>query len=147
MSEMDAAFAPEMAVLHPDSTTKPFWDACRERQLVYPECASCATVRMPPASVCPKCGSSPLTWKSATGLGTVYSFTIARHSFHVKVDDFLPYVIAVIALDDAPVRLISNVLFASPEDMHVGLPVSVVWDEAKPGVVIPRFRPRSRSGQ
>jgi uncharacterized protein len=144
---METVFAPEMAALHPDSTTKPFWDACLDRQLVYPECESCATVRMPPASVCPKCGSSPLVWKPATGLGTVYSFTVARHSFHVMVDDFLPYVIAVIALDDVPVRLISNVLGISPEDMHVGLPVSVVWDEAKPGVVIPRFQPRLESDQ
>jgi len=139
---MEVAFAPGMAVLHPDGTTQPFWDACRRHELVYAACTSCGAVRMPPASVCPACGEAPLTWNPATGLGSVYSFTIARQSFHAQIDDYVPYVIAVIALDDALVRLISNVVSVTLEEVHIGLPVQVVWDDVSPEIVIPRFEPR-----
>src|ERR1700730_14074929 len=142
MSEPSVTFAHGMAVLHPDGTTREFWEACRQHRLVYAACASCGTARIPPASVCPTCGVSEVRWQPVSGLGTVYSFTIARHSFHQKVDDSVPYVIAVIALDDAPPRLISNVVGVDPDDVSIGLPVEVVWDDVSADVAIPRFMPR-----
>jgi uncharacterized protein len=87
-----------------------------------------------------------VSWNAVSGLGTVYSFTIARQSFHQKVDDSIPYVIAVIALDDAPTRLLSNVVGIDPDEVHIGLPVEVVWDDVSDDVAIPRFMPRRRGG-
>jgi len=143
MPDMGTSFAPDLAVLHPDTTTQAFWDAARERQLVYPQCAACATPRMPPAAVCPNCGTRPLVWKHAGGFATVYPYTISRQSFHKAVDDELPYVIALVELDDAPIRLITNIVSVDPDEVYIGMPVEVVWDEPKPGVVIPRFQPRA----
>ena len=48
----------------------------------------------------------------------------------------------VVEFDDAPgARLISNVLDVEPDAVRVGLELELVWDEPKPGVVLPRFRP------
>jgi len=30
---------------------------------------------------------------------------------------------------------------AANEDIRIGMPVEVVWEEPRPGVVLPRFRP------
>jgi uncharacterized OB-fold protein len=53
----------------------------------------------------------------------------------------VPYNVVVVEFDDAPgARLISNVLDTPPEDVHVGMELDLVWDEPRPGVVLPRFR-------
>ena len=52
----------------------------------------------------------------------------------------LPYVYAVIELAEG-VRLISNVVGIAPEDVRVGLPVGVVFEDATPEISLPRFQP------
>jgi uncharacterized OB-fold protein len=57
----------------------------------------------------------------------------------------LPFVIAVIALEDAGgVRVISNLVGVTPEELEIGLPVEVVWEDMSADLAIPRFRPLSR---
>jgi uncharacterized OB-fold protein len=51
-------------------------------------------------------------------------------------------VIAVIALEDAGgVRIISNLVDVRPEELEVGLPVELVWEDMSADLAIPRFRP------
>ena len=53
----------------------------------------------------------------------------------------LPYVVAIIALEDAGgVRMISNVVDASPDELEIGLPVELVWEDMSADLAIPRFR-------
>jgi uncharacterized OB-fold protein len=54
----------------------------------------------------------------------------------------VPYVVAIVELEDAAVRLFSNVVGIDPEEVRIGMPVEVVWDDVAPGVAVPRFRPR-----
>jgi uncharacterized OB-fold protein len=50
-------------------------------------------------------------------------------------------VIAVIVLDDSGgLRLMSNVVGAKPEEIAIGLPVELVWEDMSPDLAIPRFR-------
>jgi len=54
----------------------------------------------------------------------------------------LPYVIAVIALEDAGgVRILSNVVGANPKEIRIGMPVELVWEDMSADLAIPRFRP------
>ncbi len=133
----------EIAAIAPDADTAPFWDACRERRLVIQRCAACGLFRHPPIAGCPSCGSRSTDWVAVAGTGMVYSYTIVRHAVTPELAPHVPYNAALIALDGAPgVKLISNVVDASPEEMRIGLPVEVAWEEARPGVVLPRFRKR-----
>jgi uncharacterized OB-fold protein len=53
----------------------------------------------------------------------------------------VPYVVAVIALDEGP-RLLSNVVGIPSEQVRCDMPVRVVFDEVRDGgVVIPQFAP------
>lgn len=56
-----------------------------------------------------------------------------------------PYIVAMVELDDEPdVRLITNIVDASPDDIRVGLPVEVFFEEwGDDKVWLPLFRPVS----
>jgi hypothetical protein len=76
----------------------------------------------------------------------VYSFTIVRHPVTPELSDSVPYVVAVIELDDAPgARLFTNIVECDPDTVVIGQAVQVVWDDAADEVTIPRFAPISES--
>jgi uncharacterized OB-fold protein len=54
-------------------------------------------------------------------------------------------VIAVIALEDSGgLRLISNLVNVDPQDLEIGMPVELVWEDMSADLAIPRFRPSPR---
>ncbi|MBW2696324.1 MAG: OB-fold domain-containing protein, partial [Deltaproteobacteria bacterium] len=56
-----------------------------------------------------------------------------------------PFVVAVLALEDSGgVRIISNLVEVDPEDVEIGLPVELVWEDMSADLAIPRFRPASK---
>ena len=124
-----------------DATTLPFWQAAAEHRLVVQRCTGCGHTRLPPAPICPECRSAASDWKTVSGRGEVYTYTIVHRP--IAANQTLPFVIAVIALEGAGgVRLISNLVETPPEQVAVGLPVEVAWEDMSADLAIPRFRPR-----
>ncbi|HEX3842122.1 MAG TPA: Zn-ribbon domain-containing OB-fold protein [Acidimicrobiales bacterium] len=144
MSPRPAGALPvDLAELHPDPWTAPFWAAAAEHRLVCARCADCGTYRMPPTAFCHVCRSQELTWVELPGTGSVYTFTIVRHPVIPEVRASVPYVLAVIELDGAPgARLVANVLEVDPLAVHIGMPVTVAWDDVSDEVTVARFVPR-----
>jgi uncharacterized protein len=127
-----------LAQLNPDVHTAPFWDACRRRELRFARCRGCGRFRHPPLPGCPHCGSTATSWVQVAGRGRVFSWTVAHHVALPPLADEVPYAIVTVEFDDAPgVRLVSNLITGTP---RVGKTVELVWDEAAPDVVLPRFR-------
>ncbi|TFH25049.1 MAG: Zn-ribbon domain-containing OB-fold protein [Myxococcales bacterium] len=123
-----------------DPTTLPWWEAAAAHRLVVQRCTSCGHTRLPPAPICPECRSADSEWKEVSGRGEVYTYTIIHRP--IAADQELPYVIAVIALEDAGgVRMMSNVVDVNPDDLEVGTPVELVWEDMSADLAIPRFRP------
>lgn len=123
-----------------DTITLPWWQAAAEHRLVVQRCTSCEHTRLPPAPVCPRCRSADSDWKEVSGRGEVYTYTIVHRP--VAADQKLPFVIAVIALQDAGgVRMISNVVGVDPDDVEIGMPVELVWEDMGEDLSVPRFRP------
>ena len=75
-------------------------------------------------------------------LGTVYSFTIIRQVAHQGFEPEVPYVYAIIDLDDGA-RMISNVVNIDPTQVEVGMRVQVTFDDVTPEISIPKFEPVS----
>jgi hypothetical protein len=73
-------------------------------------------------------------------LGTVYSFTIVHHPPNPELADLVPYVVALIELDEGP-RLVSNVVGVDPERVTVNQRVQVLFDPVGLDTVLPRFTP------
>ena len=131
---------PELFKLSTNAWTKPFWDAAARHQLVAAQCAGCGAFRMPPTPFCPHCQSQAIDWRTLSGRGQVYSYTVVERAIIDGMDAHLPYVPAVIELEGAPgVRLISNVVDVEVAHITVGMAVSVVWDEFPGSVCVPRF--------
>jgi uncharacterized OB-fold protein len=68
----------------------------------------------------------------------VHSFTVVRTAPHPDLSTSVPYVVALIELDEGP-RMVSNVVDMSPDDVTIGQRVGVRFDEVAAGVVLPRF--------
>jgi len=124
-----------------DATTLPWWQAAAEHRLVVQRCTACGETRLPPAPVCAVCRSTESDWRELSGRGEVYTFTIVHRP--IAADQALPFVIAVIALEDAGgVRMISNLVGVDPKEIEIGLPVEIVWEDMSAALAVPRFRPR-----
>jgi len=81
-----------------------------------------------------------LGWRQVSGSGTIFSYTIAHHPVHPALKTSTPYNIVVVMLDGASdVRLVSNIIGAQPEQIRIGAPVELCWDEIDKGMFLPRF--------
>ena len=121
--------------------TRPFWEATKEKKLRYQRCDDCNTVVFYPRRHCTNCLSQKLSWHTASGQGTVYTYSIVRQSYHPFFRTLVPYAVAWIDLDEGP-RLLSNVVgIADPgEDIKIGQRVMVEW-EVHDELAVPLFKP------
>lgn len=119
---------------------RPFWDGCRNGELVLQRCASCERLRYPIAPVCPHCVGREWTWERVTGRGVVYTFAVFRHAYNEAWRDRVPYTVAIVQLDEGP-TLIGDVDGIAPEDVRVGLPVRVDFEQVTEEITVPRFVP------
>ena len=123
-----------------DPGTRPFWDAAREHRLRLPRCLACGQHHFYPRELCPHCHSDDLEWCDVSGRGEVYSFTIARRPAGPVYADDVPYVIAMIALDEGP-RMLTNLVVEDVETVRIGDRVEVRFDDVTPEVTLPKFAP------
>jgi len=126
-----------------DATSLPWWQAAAEHRLVVQRCAACGHTRLPPAPVCPRCRSVESDWKEVSGRGEVYTYSVVHRA--IAAGQELPYVIAVISLEDSGgVRIISNLVGVNLDEVEIGLSVELVWEDMSADLAIPRFRPVGR---
>ncbi|HEY3116841.1 MAG TPA: Zn-ribbon domain-containing OB-fold protein [Chloroflexota bacterium] len=128
----------------PSAVSQPFWDATKEHRLTFQRCRLCGTRVFYPRDICPgpQCfGVGTLEWEESTGKGRVYSFTISYQPAHPAFADDVPYVIAIIDLDEGW-RMVSNIVNIDPKEVQVGMKVEVVWDDVTPEFTLPKFQPR-----
>jgi uncharacterized OB-fold protein len=127
----------------PDLDTEPFWEACQKHELRAQRCTSCGRFRWAPQGFCPECYSWDHEWATLSGRGTVKSFSVVHHSVVPPFKEQVPYVVGVITLDgtDGHVNLTSNVIGCPWQDVKVGMPVQVEFEDISEQATIPLFRP------
>lgn len=127
-----------------DLVSQPFWDGCKEHKLLIQRCNRCGTYRMGPQPVCYVCRCFEWTWEESQGLGEVYTYTIVRHSVHPATADRIPYNSVIVQLRDCGgVRVPGNVVECANEDIKIGMPVKLVWEDVAEDVALPRWKPAS----
>ena len=125
-----------------DPVSRRFWEAASGGELLIQHCPVCGARQFYPRAVCATCGATP-DWERASGLGTVHTFTVIRQNHARPFRNELPYVVAVIELDEG-VRMMGNVTGCEVGDVHIGMRVEMYPVEAEPGVGVPFWRPASR---
>lgn len=124
-------------VANADSTV--YWNAARERRLVIRKCRSCSQLHFMPRHLCPVCWSEDLEWVDSKGTGTVHSFTVVRRAPLATFAARVPYVVALIDLDEGP-RMVTNIVGDDALEVRIGDPVKVEFEERGEGAMVPQFR-------
>jgi uncharacterized protein len=116
-----------------------FWFAAvRERRLVIQRCTDCGSLRHPPGPTCPSCRSLGWDTVEASGRGHIHSYVVAHHP---QIPGFTyPHVVALVELEEG-VRLLSDVLDLTPEQVEIELPVVLDWIDPDEELTLPAFRP------
>ena len=116
--------------------TQPFWDACARGELIYQYCTACSRPQFYPRSFCVECRSDTLEWRRSSGLGRVYSHTTVYRAPSAAFKDMVPYVIALVDLDEG-FRLMLNIVDCDPASVAIGSRVRTVFRESD-GQVLPQ---------
>lgn len=135
-----AATPPAKPVPVPSPESAPYWEAARNHRFVLPRCSACGMFWFPPSQLCPHCLSGKPVWSEASGRGTVFSFVVFHRVYHPAFAGEVPYVVALVELAEGP-RLLSNIVGIPHDEVRVGMPVHVVFDDAGEGVAVPKFTP------
>ena len=114
-----------------------YWEGINRHELVFQRCKECGTWRHPPRPVCPKCRSFEKEWAPSTGKGAVYSWVTYQESPHPGFK--APYSVVLLEMEEG-VRLVSNMVDIKPEEISIGMPVEVVFEDIAEGLTLPKFR-------
>jgi uncharacterized OB-fold protein len=105
-----------------------YWSSGADGVLRMQRCRSCERIQHPPVPRCALCHSDQLEIVALSGRATVEAFTINHQQWHPAFEP--PYVVAVVSLEeDRAVRITTNIVGCSPDDVHIGMPVQVTFEQ------------------
>jgi uncharacterized OB-fold protein len=115
-----------------------FWTAGADGELRFLRCSACGYYIHPPGPRCPRCHSPELSPEAVSGRGEVHSFTINHQPWDGGSE---PYAIVIVAFpEQGDLRMMSNLVGCPVEDVRIGLPVQVVFEQHDE-VWLPLFEP------
>jgi len=127
----------------PDKLTTFFWEGANQGRLMIQRCDDCGTYIHWPRPVCKRCLSFSLTPTQVSGRGSVYTYTVAVQAFHPWFESRVPYLLAVIELEEQTnLKLVSHLVECDEQDAAIGMPVEVVFERVDDELTLPMFRPR-----
>ena len=117
-----------------------FWRGGAANELRFLRCTACREYVHPPAPICPACLGRELRPEAVSGRARVHTYTVNHHPW---VPGFPPpYVVAIVDLEEQPgLRLTTNIVGCAPEQVTIGMPVRVVFEERDDGIFLPLFEP------
>jgi uncharacterized OB-fold protein len=125
---------------HIDEENRPWWEALKRHELYLQKCESCGTIRYYPRAQCPQCLSPRTQWVRSSGKGKVYTFTVTYQNQAAGFRESLPYVMAYVQLDEGP-KMLTNIIDCAVDQVKIGMPVEVVYEDVTPEVSLAKFRP------
>ena len=128
----------ELPIPTVDADSAPYWQAARDGKLLLQSCVGCGAPRFYPRHLCPRCWSPETRWIEASGRGRVHSFTIIHRPPSPEFAERVPYVVALIDLEEGP-RMMANVVGADALSVEIDDPVAVTFETRGDGFVLPQF--------
>lgn len=123
----------------PDMTGlgKAFWEALQENRLTYQRCINCNHAWLPARSECPNCLGEQWRREDSKGRGKLVSWVVYHHAYQPAFAERLPYVVAIVQLDEGP-RMISNIVGDNSSNLMINQELRMVVQSE--GISsIPRF--------
>ena len=133
MIDMSSRFVPVRS-----AEGMPFWEGCDQGELRLQVCSECQTFQWFPRVLCKACGSRQLVWQHSDGHGQLVTYTVVRRPMNADLAGDVPYVLAVIELDEG-VRMMTNIVDWT-DGVEIGDEVGVVFARLRDGSALPVFR-------
>ena len=121
-----------------------FYGYCKEHELRFQKCSGCGLWRHVPREMCSECGSFDYEWAKSAGKGQVFSWATTSQPMLPQFADAVPYAIVIVELDEG-VRMATWVVDLPPDQLKIGMPVEVVFDDVTEEVTLPKFRVRKQA--
>jgi len=130
-------FSRQLPVL--DELNKPFWTGGAQGKLLISKCGACGFLIHPPQPICTKCKTQHPLPTAVSGRGKVLSFTINYQPWYPNLP--VPFVIAVVELDDQPnLRIMTNMIACPVDSVFIDQRVEVCFEQHE-DVWLPLFKP------
>jgi uncharacterized OB-fold protein len=71
-------------------------------------------------------------------MGSIYSFTVIRQNPSRSFRHLIPFVVALVDLDEGP-RVMTNIVSTSPENVSMGARVRVHFEPVSEAAALPLF--------
>ena len=115
-----------------------WWHIATEGKLAIQQCSQCKTLRHPPRPMCGECRSLEWHAVTASGKGSVCSYTVLHHPQFPGFD--YPLIIVLVDLVEGT-RFTSQLIQCDPQDVSFGMAVEMVMHEDPDGFKLPMFKP------
>jgi uncharacterized OB-fold protein len=122
-----------------ESFEEGFWEAVKQKRLVFQRCKECGEFLHPPRPMCHQCHSYDLEWVESTGKGKIYTWVVFTREVNPLYR--VPFEVVVVEMEEKGVRFISNMAEGNPEDLYMGMPVEVVFVDINDEWPLPWFKP------
>lgn len=103
-----------------DTSTESYWRALADGRLVAGSCRACGAIDAHPRGFCPACWSTDLEEVELTGRASLYSFSVVHANPMPPFKDLLPYVAALVDLEEGP-RIATRLVEVDPDEVHIGM--------------------------
>src|SRR5213594_3897683 len=133
-----------LPALEPESER--FWRACRAGRLEITRCRACGWYIHPPRPICPRCQAREVNWEAVSGRATLVSYTVNHQRWMPGME--VPYTIGLVELvEQADLRLTTNIVGCAPDAVEIGMPVRVTFREVSDEIALPLFEPDPEAGR
>jgi uncharacterized OB-fold protein len=120
---------------------KPFWEAATEEKLLIQKCSECGQHVWHPRTACPYCLSDELDWTQSEGNGHLYTYSVVHHPPTDAWEDKVPYTTAIVYLPPEDVYIFTQIIDVDPDEVQVGMDVSLTFDHITEDITLPKFTP------
>ncbi len=127
---MTWAETPKWVVPHPNAEDREFWEGARRGELRIQRCSTCGLHQHYPRYLCSHCGADTVAFVTASGNGTVYSFTVIRQNGVPPFNERVPFVIATVDLDEPGARILAAMPTLDPSAARIGMRVQATFRPA-----------------
>lgn len=138
MTTATRASSPEKPLPVVDNENRGYWEGIAGGRPHFQRCSGCGKFRHYPRPLCPFCRSFDYEWVPSEGLGTLHSWTVARHPVHPSFAE-VPYIIGLVRMNDCGNAHVVCNLEADPAELRGDMPVEI-YGEQRGDVVIPQGR-------
>jgi hypothetical protein len=120
-----------------DSDSRTFWEGLGKNKLMIQKCEDCDKHIFYPRALCPHCFSEKVSWKKASGMGKIYSYTVVHRAFGPFAEQ-TPYVVAIVELEEG-VRMMTRII-GDRERIAIGKAVTVTFEQIEADLILPYFK-------